>query len=353
MHTIRNVRHIPPELKGHLVGVQLQVYGNTDWLTVWGVYLPQDPCIRKQAYDFLAEANKASGKHSIFAGDWNASLFSNDRADDTETPQDRGHRTFVTSEGLEAIDALSISVTPEKSRARTYVSHADRTICSRIDDILILHRPDRDPETRARTPATATLQVILSSAESDHDPILAHIPWHNLALTTPQTVVEYATAPRVSRLKTPVPNHALEAFKEAMSIEVANETQAFLEHTTEILQEIDQIRALHPKSTEPTHTLLATHGYDNILVEELMEELTTTLLSKTMPIARQTCEFTQPSTEKHNRRFHLTRQQAKEVTQAMNVAKCLRHALDEYNKQPPKSLKTFRNYKGKSKRAPR
>ena len=212
--------------------------------------------------------------HTTSAGDMNAAHFKKDVQRAKSDAKDTMHQKFIRDLHLHTTD-------PNKHPHRQYsFCHAtDSSQDSRIDDILV-------SESMCTSMAVHT-EVLETSRDADHAPILARIPLTCMKFLKPG--LDPPPLPREPRLKTPVPLEDLKAFKEAFD----QETGA---STADLLQELDSTLKLAytDKETlnqdETLKTALTSVGIGADTVE-LYNSMLQEMLQQILPTAQQTCKF--------------------------------------------------------------
>ena len=178
--------------RAHCKAIKLQPPGS-DSLTIWGVYLPFDDMQKRERLYKLVEHNLK---------------VETDKAS-KDSCKDRMHQEFAGAMTPESIDCSASPHRQYTSRHRT-----DPSQDSRIDDKLI--------SRGLCQPARPTSNILHSCGDSDHDPMLAKIPLTSIKFVKPGP--EPPPLPREARLKTPVPQADLDAFKQELKQETAIET---------------------------------------------------------------------------------------------------------------------------------
>ncbi len=171
---------------------------------------------------------------------------------------------------------------PDKHLHRHYsFRHAtDSSPDSRIDDILI--------SESMCTGMAAHTEVLNTSGNADHAPILARIPLTCMKFLKPGP--DPLPLPREPRLKTPVPLEDLKAFKEAFGQETGastadllQELNSTLELASTVKETLDQGETLKMALTSVDIGAGTVERYSSLLQD---------ILQQVLPIAQQTCQFT-------------------------------------------------------------
>ena len=283
-NSVELIDHNNPAAKTHLKTLKIKPPGS-DCLTIWGVYLPSDNTQKRQElYQVIADCMRSEDKkaslaglpmpYNIIAGDMNAALFKQDVQKVKPDAKNTIHQNFIRDLHLHTTD-------PDKHPHRQYsFCHAtDSSQDSRIDDILV-------SESMCTSMAVHT-EVLETSRDADHAPILARIPLTCMKFLKPG--LDPPPLPREPRLKTPVPLEDLKAFKEAFD----QETGA---STADLLQELDSTLKLAytDKETlnqdETLKTALTSVGIGADTVE-LYNSMLQEMLQQILPTAQQTCKF--------------------------------------------------------------
>jgi len=226
-NSVELIHHNHPAAKSHLKTLRIKPPGS-DCLTIWGVYLPSDDLQkREELYQVIKDAmssedNKASHAglplpYNIMAGDMNAALFKQDVQRAKLDIKDAKHQKFIKDLHLHTPD-------PDRNPHSQYTfrHRTDSSQDSRIDDILI--------SESMCTGMSSSIELLDTSGDADHAPVLAKIPLTCMKFFKPGP--DPPPLPREPRLKTPVPQEDLKEFREAFG----QETGA---STADLLQELD------------------------------------------------------------------------------------------------------------------
>ena len=283
-NSVKLIDHINPAAKSHLKTLKIKPPGS-DCLTIWGVYLPSDNLQKRQElYQVITDCMRSEDKkaslaglpmpYNIIAGDMNAALFKQDVQRAKPDAKDTIHQKFIRDLHLHTTD-------PDKHPHRQYSFRhtTDSSQDSRIDDKLV--------SESMCTGTAAHTEVLNTSGDADHEPILARIPLTCMKFLKPGP--DPPPLPREPSLKTPVPVEDLKAFKEAFD----QETGA---STADLLQELDSTLELAYTVKETLNqdatlkTALASVGIGADTVERY-NSILQEILQQILPIAQQTCKF--------------------------------------------------------------
>jgi exonuclease III len=176
-HTFSDTR-----LWGRLAGMTMRLPGSQP-LHLLGVYAhasQADAPARAHLYEAIAaevaEATAAGGV-CLIGGDWNATLFGEDRCtcgQSNSTSVDQAHRAFIASHGLATLDP-----SPAPRIPSFYRDPADpASTKSRIDDVFVAGAPSCLPR--------AKVQSLGQLPTSDHEPLLFTIDAADLGEIPPR-----------------------------------------------------------------------------------------------------------------------------------------------------------------------
>ncbi len=172
-NSIETISHNHPAAKAHLKTFEIKPPGS-DWLTIWGVYLPSDDMQkREQLYqviqnDMKLEADKAARAglpqpYNFMAEDMNAALLTGDVPKAKLDRKDIRHQNFVK--------ALCLHTTQsdrQRLRQYTFCHRTDGNQDSRIDDIFI--------SESMCTEVFPSTEILNTSGDADHAPVLVKLP---------------------------------------------------------------------------------------------------------------------------------------------------------------------------------
>ena len=172
-NSVETISHNHPAAKAHLKTLKVKPPGS-DCLTIWGLYLPSDDLQkREQLYqviqnDMKVEADKATRAglpqpYNVMAGDMNAALFKGDVQRDKLDIKDIRHQNFVKTLCLHTTDPVK-----QPHRQYTFRHRMDRSQDSRIDDILM--------SKSMCTEVLPSTEILNTSGDADHSPVLAKLP---------------------------------------------------------------------------------------------------------------------------------------------------------------------------------
>ena len=198
------------ETDGRVMSITLTL-PHSQPMDINGVYAPagtspSDEKDREHMYSQLTMQDPH--RFRLDMGDWNATLFDEDRNSNLSYPKDHAHRSYASNNGLKALDRNG-------QRAHTY-RHGNvndgSMQTSRIDDILSNRTLD------------ATMTALSDGHLSDHAPLLAQI---NMAGTGIFIPCERKPIPGLSILKLVTPISAKDkiAFAEAVNNEREGQSQ--------------------------------------------------------------------------------------------------------------------------------
>jgi len=172
-NSVELIHHNHPAAKSHLKTLKIKPPAS-DCLTIWGVYLPSDDLQkREEVYQVTKDAmssedNKASHAglplpYNIMAGDMNAALFKQDAQRAKLDIKDAKHQKFIKDLHLHTTD-------PDRNPHRQYTfrHRIDSSQDSRIDDKLI--------SESMCTGISSSMEILDTSGDADHAPVLAEIP---------------------------------------------------------------------------------------------------------------------------------------------------------------------------------
>ena len=275
--------HNNPAAKSHLKTLKSKPPGS-DCLTIWGVYLPSDNLQKRELLYQVTDCMRSEDKkaslagvpmpYNIIAGDMNAALFKQDVQRAKPDAKDTIHQKFIRDLHLHTKD-------PDKHPHRNYsFRHAtDSSKGSRVDDILV--------SEFMCTGMAAHTEVLNTSGDADHAPILARIPLTCMKFLKPGP--HPPPLPREPRLKTPVPLEDLKAFKEAFGQEIGasiadlpQELDSTLELVYTVKETLDQNETLKMALTSVDIGANTVEHYSSLLQD---------ILQQVLPIAQQTCQF--------------------------------------------------------------
>lgn len=186
---------------------------------------------------------------------------------------------------------------------------------SRIGDILM--------SQGLATCISPETQVITGTGDSDHSALLAKVPLDRMMLFRPGP--DAAPLPMPSTLKTPVPAHQLAAFKEALTTETSEDTAQLNAELEETLCRAHGIKTNNPTCNN-LRELLKVHGINADLTEEMAKKLQD-IMSRAVPIAQKTCDYTDPKPD-HKR--HMSRGMSRKVQAELKYRKILNAAMQQY-----------------------
>jgi hypothetical protein len=155
-----------------MLQVNIDLY-NSNPLTVVGMYCPHQLPARQHLYSTYT-ANKLD-RTTVVAGDFNATLQDEDRASGLRYRPDDVHREFMTQHDLLPVSCPSLAPMGVP-RQYTYRKGCSETLWSRIDDVLINQPAIINTDVH-------TIDMI--GRFSDHDPLVASVPFSQLNLMPP------------------------------------------------------------------------------------------------------------------------------------------------------------------------
>jgi len=178
-----------------------------------------------------AEVTAATGKKcfTILAGDWNAALLTGDR--NVMTTRDKAHQHLMDTLGMTPTE-----IAGSTKRAATHHPGAENLQDSRIDDILVTKQLIENQLCRN--------EVICGTGDSDHSAIMTSIPLNNMLLIKPGPDIQPLSRP--AKLKTPVNQKQLAAFKEAFGIETDPLTVMLNRELDDVIQQINMLQDREP-----------------------------------------------------------------------------------------------------------
>ena len=283
-NSVELIDHNDPAAKSHLKTLKIKPPGS-DCLTIWGVYLLSDFLEKREVlYQVITDSMSSEDKEAslaslplpnIIAGDMNAALFKQDVQRVKPDAKNTIHQNFIRDLHLHTTD-------PDKHPHRQYsFCHAtDSSQDSKIDDILV-------SESMCTSMAVHT-EVLETSRDADHAPILARIPLTCMKFLKPG--LDPPPLPREPRLKTPVPLEDLKAFKEAFGQETGASTADLLQELDSTLELAYTVKeTLHQSETLKMALTSVDIGANSV---EHYSSLLPAILQQVLPIAQQTCQFT-------------------------------------------------------------
>ncbi len=229
-------------------------------------------CVRSE--DKKASLAGLPMPYNIIAGDMNAALFKQDVQRAKPDAKDTMHQKFIRDLHLHTTD-------PDKHPHRQYsFRHAtDSSQDSRIDDILV--------SESMCTGMAAHTEVLKTSGDADHAPLLARMPLTCMKFLKPGP--DPSPLPREPRLKTPVPLEDLKAFKEAFGQETGASTADLLQELDNTLELAYTVKeTLHQDEALKTALISVAIGADTV---ERYNSMLQEMLQQSLPIAQQTCKF--------------------------------------------------------------
>ena len=166
------------------------------------------------------------------------------------TSKDTLHQQFAEQMDLSSTDNNTCPHRPYTFRHKT-----DSSQDSRIDDIIVSQRLCNDTKP--------TTSILHSFGDSDHDPMLAKISLASIRFVKPGP--QHPPLPREARLKTPVPQADLDAFKHEFEQETPVETAKL----NEMLDDTVDLTYLIEQTLEPEEDLKTVLAKNHINAELL------------------------------------------------------------------------------------
>lgn len=318
-NTVSPIRIDDPIAKGRCKAISITPPGS-EKLIMWGVYGSHDQIERDALYKVLRRevpraeeqvmADTGRKCFTILAGDWNAALLPGDRP--MLTSRDTAHQQL-----METLEMVPTETRGPSKRAASHHPQAEGLQGSRIDDILASRRLIQDQSCHS--------EVICGTGDSDHSALLSSIPLTHMLLLKPGPGMK--PLPRPRKLKTPVAQQQLAAFKEAFANETDAQVHALNTDLDCILQEIE-VQQRHETANSTVRSLLANKGINDCTVEDLGAKLQQ-ILSQAVPVAQTTCDYTQESQMDHKRFPQRTIGRKKIAIAAYRTA--LNNALQQYD----------------------
>ena len=284
--------------------------------------MPFDRQTRGLIYDGIQHQIKQA-QLAISAGDWNAALLAGDRPTNqtSSSPHlDQQHRAFVHQANLHHLPWEAGLA----HRRHSYYSHAANEYSSRIDDILV--------STPMHSLALEETIPIVTDA-SDHSPIVARFELSNSNFCCPPPKVPKAREPR---LKTPVSNEKLHAFRERTSVKAACDIFNLQSAICSTIEEAENLIHLRDeRDNTDMSSMLRAHGFDQKLLEHA-QRLQELLLGKIMQTAHETLDFTDgsgpPSQIYRSRKVN---RKLKKLSNRIVAIKTALQRLDDAKQAPP------------------
>ena len=238
-----------PAAKSHCKTVSISPPGSTT-ITIWGLYLPCNKIEkRRQICELIHKGMTTIDEEAcrlgqnplyhIIAGDMNAALYPDDKQGYGEE-SDMIHRKLICNLKLHTTDKRQGT-----TRQFTFRSKHSSDQDSRIDDIFT--------SANLQNEHTSTTIISSTTGDSDHDPILAHIPLTCKGFCKPGP--DPRPLPVAPKLKTPIPPENLRNFQLKFELEMAT-------HITILNEELDSALALaqlHVNKDKPTARPKASH----------------------------------------------------------------------------------------------
>ncbi|GAB4816309.1 hypothetical protein N2152v2_003355, partial [Parachlorella kessleri] len=174
----------PPGLQGYVAHIRLASPQGRP-LEVVGVYLPGDDKAKQTLiYDYTsaaAERCKKEGTTLLVGGDFNASLFPEDRSSGQTRKADKKYQQFVSETHLCPLTGW------EANRQHTYwQKRASPSASSRIDDLLVCLETLPTP-MKAQDWQPCTHDILIDGDGGDHDTLMVEAPCHILGYSPPPT----------------------------------------------------------------------------------------------------------------------------------------------------------------------
>ena len=221
----------PPAVQGHALGMRIELDGSPP-LLVAGVYAPSGNdtislACRAATYEYLSNLTTTAANDTLvlMAGDWNATLYRQDRSSGTEYAADLAHRSFMALTGLQPVDT--------GPRIHTFSARDDSTgTTSRIDDLYY-----RAPTNKPMDPAMlGSVTIVDDGLTSDHRVLLACLRQEATGLTI---LRESPPRPTPARevLRTPIAAASKQQFQNNVHIELESEIQDLQEALDTIYQD--------------------------------------------------------------------------------------------------------------------
>ena len=132
--------------------------------------------------------------------------------------------------------------------------------------------------------------IPISCGDSDHDPILTQLALTNIKFLKPGP--DPPPLPREARLRTPIPQADLTAFKQELEQATSVETAQLTERMDVLLELAHEVElSLNPDKS--LKTALAKEGLNAEIIEDLAADLQEQM-EKILPAAKATMAFTEP-----------------------------------------------------------
>lgn len=187
---------LPGHLNGYVAQVHVQLPDSAP-LNVVGMYCPHNMRNRRHIYSTMQDIHDKTTDPMIVAGDFNATALDSDRLSRKRHAADTAHRRFMQRHNLRPLD------TPKDGADRTYTFRKSSELyCSRIDDILVNVPTQED---------CRTLTISMEGRSSDHDQLVASIPFTTLRQFPPLTPPAPSESPEPRLL--PLTQRATDALK--------------------------------------------------------------------------------------------------------------------------------------------
>ena len=204
----------PSGLDGHVIHCTLAPPGCTN-SHIYAVYMPEDRALRLKIYSYLeteTQQNHVNGEYMVVGGDWNATLFQNDRSNRSEDAADTMHRMRCAAIHMAPVAGHS------EERPHTFFRMGDSgpVTSSRIDDVLC---PSRQARTGLPHATERTHEV---GGSLDHRMLITSCPPSLLGI--PHLSVSATAAPRPDMppaLKLPIAKGQLRATTDRIEAELS------------------------------------------------------------------------------------------------------------------------------------
>ncbi|GAB4813564.1 hypothetical protein N2152v2_000610 [Parachlorella kessleri] len=174
----------PPGLQGYVAHIRLASPKGRP-LEVVGVYLPGDDKAKQTLiYDYTSAASercKKEGTTLLVGGDFNATLFPEDRSSGQTRKADKKYQQFVSDTHLCPLTGW------EANRQHTYwQKRASPSASSRIDDLLVCLETLPTP-MKVQDWQPCTHDILIDGDGGDHDTLTVEAPCHILGYSPPPT----------------------------------------------------------------------------------------------------------------------------------------------------------------------
>lgn len=288
---------VPAHLHGHLSHVRLNPPGSRP-LDIIGVYMPSasdEQHIRGLAGEYIHQTVQrctTTGSTLVLAGDWNATQRDADRSTRRSSPTDVEHRQLVADARL--VPAGGHPTDPNQPNEPTYRQQvvSGDAVCSRIDEVFVC-LPTL-PDAAAWKPAD--WEVPAAGGNSDHEPLVVHLPCLQLGYEPPPRQAKLPFQGK-KQFTLPMCREELLRFKSAFQSEVSVQRamRQFEEAASAAASKLEDAHSQAlSQSAEPAAYAAAfereanKQGVPNDVVETLAGQLHE-LLNTALETARQHC----------------------------------------------------------------